>query len=460
MNKRKMQLIGIALVISSILGLISIPRSIPVTINGETQYLNTNAFTVLAALERDGLFVEDTAEITPAGNSLLLGVEEIKVELARPVNIKIYPENQEISLITAERVPEKLLAEADIEFGENDQVLINGNPASLVEPLPYQGDYQLEVRHAVQLKVDDDGQSSLISSSAETLGQAMEESGIRLNQGDRITPELDTALNNDVDVIIQRAKSVVIQIQDQSIEIQTAAETVAEAMAEAGLGLQGSDYSIPDPDQPIPENGQIRLVRVREEVLLTQSNIAFTNEYIQSDQVELDTSEVVQPGEFGVEVSRTRVIYEDDQEMSRIEEITWVAKEPKTQLTGRGTKVQVRTLDTPQGPIEYWRAVNVYATSYSPCRSGADRCYYGTASGQPAAYGAIGVTRAWYNLMVGQKLYVPGYGIGTIADIGGGVPGQYWIDLAYSDDDYVAWYHNITIYFLTPVPDNIPWILP
>jgi uncharacterized protein YabE (DUF348 family) len=460
MNKRKMQLIGIALVISSILGLISIPRSIPVTINGETQYLNTNAFTVLAALERDGLFVEDTAEITPAGNSLLLGVEEIKVELARPVNIKIYPENQEISLITAERVPEKLLAEADIEFGENDQVLINGNPASLVEPLPYQGDYQLVVRHAVQLKVDDDGQSSLISSSAETLGQAMEESGIRLNQGDRITPELDTALNNDVDVIIQRAKSVVIQIQDQSIEIQTAAETVAEAMAEAGLGLQGSDYSIPDPDQPIPENGQIRLVRVREEVLLTQSNIAFTNEYIQSDQVELDTSEVVQPGEFGVEVSRTRVIYEDDQEMSRIEEITWVAKEPKTQLTGRGTKVQVRTLDTPQGPIEYWRAVNVYATSYSPCRSGADRCYYGTASGQPAAYGAIGVTRAWYNLMVGQKLYVPGYGIGTIADIGGGVPGQYWIDLAYSDDDYVAWYHNITIYFLTPVPDNIPWILP
>ncbi|MDO9088367.1 MAG: ubiquitin-like domain-containing protein [Anaerolineaceae bacterium] len=460
MNNRKMQLIGIALVIGSILGLISIPRSIPVTINGETQYLNTNALTVSAALERDGFSFEENDEITPSDSSLLLGVEEIKVELARPVNIKIYPENQEISLITAERIPEKLLAEADIEIGEKDQVLIEGKPANMVEPLPYLGDYQLVVRHAVQISVDDVGQSSMISSSAENLGQALEENDIRLNQGDRISPELDTTLSSDIDVIIQRARPVEIQIQDQKIDIQTAADTVAEAMAEAGLGLQGSDYSIPDSDQPIPEDGQIRLVRVREEVLLTQSTIAYTNEYIQSDQVELDNSEVVQPGEFGVEVTRTRVIYEDDQEVSRIEEITWVAKEPKTQLTGRGTRVQVRTLDTPQGPIEYWRAVNVYATSYSPCRSGVDRCYYGTASGLPAAYGAIGVTRAWYNLMVGQRLYVPGYGIGTVADIGGGVPGQYWIDLAYSDDDYVAWHHNITIYFLTPVPDNIPWILP
>ena len=455
-----MQLIGIALVIGSILGLISIPRSIPVTINGETQYLNTNALTVSAALERDGLSFEENDEITPSENSLLLGVEEITVDLARPVNINVYPENKEINLVTAERVPAELLMQAGIDIGENDQVLIQGEPVDLEEPLPFLGDYQLDVRQAVQLEIDDAGKTMMIFSSEETLEQALDENGIYLNEGDRIEPDARSALNKDLTVVIRRAKPVMIQIQDQTIEIQTAAETVAEALVEAGLGLQGSDYSIPDPDQGIPEDGLIRLIRVREEVLLTQSNLTYTNEYIQSDEVELDTTEIVQPGEFGVEVTRTRVIYEDDQEVSRIEEITWVAKEPKTQMTGRGTKVQVRTLDTPQGQIEYWRAVNVYATSYSPCRSGTDRCYYGTASGLPAAYGAISVTRAWYNLMVGQRLYVPGYGIGTVADIGGGVPGQYWIDLAYSDDDYVAWHHNITIYFLTPVPDNIPWILP
>jgi 3D (Asp-Asp-Asp) domain-containing protein len=225
--------------------------------------------------------------------------------------------------------------------------------------------------------------------------------------------------------------------------------------------LQAADYSIPASQALIPANGKIRVVRVREEFTLTQTNIPFSVDYIQSGEVELDQREVVQAGEFGVEVTRTRVIYEDDQEVSRVEEVTWVAKEPKEQLTGLGTKVVVRTMDTPNGPIEYWRAVNVYATSYSPCRLGIENyCSSGTASGLTAQHGVIAVTRAWYNLMVGQRLYVPGYGIGVVGDIGGGIPGKYWIDLAYSDDDWVAWYHNVTAYFLTPVPDNIPWILP
>ena len=252
-----------------------------------------------------------------------------------------------------------------------------------------------------------------------------------------------------------------IELKDEVIEVNTAAKTVAEALVEGGLALQAADYSIPDAQADIPENGKISVVRVREEFTLTQTNIPFSVDYIQSGEVELDQREVVQAGEFGVEVTRTRVIYEDDQEVSRVEEVTWVAKEPKEQLTGLGTKVVVRTMDTPNGPIEYWRAVNVYATSYSPCRLGIENyCSSGTASGLTAQHGVIAVTRAWYNLMVGQRLYVPGYGIGVVGDIGGGIPGKYWIDLAYSDNDWVAWYHNVTAYFLTPVPDNIPWILP
>ncbi|HSM23298.1 MAG TPA: ubiquitin-like domain-containing protein [Anaerolineaceae bacterium] len=460
MNRRKLQLIGVALVIASILGLIGIPRSIPVTINGETQYIQTNALTVSAALEKDGFVLDEADRISPEGDKLLFGVNEIEIELARQVTITEYPEAVEYNLETVERSPNKILEEAGIPIGGNDRVYKDGNLIDLETVLPYQGDYHLVVRHAVSLSIDDADAQKVISSSLDTLGEVLVENGIFLEDGDRVEPGLNTTLNADLEVKIYRARLFSIQVQDQIIEIYSAARTVAEVLTEADLGLQGMDFSIPDALQPVPDDGVIQIVRVREEVQITQTNIPFGVEFIQSDEVELDKREVVQPGEFGVEVTRTRIIYENEQEVKRVEEVTWLAKEPIDQLTGLGTQVEVRTMDTPQGPIEYWRAVNVYATSYSPCRSGADRCYYGTSSGLPAAYGAIGVTRAWYNLMVGQRLYVPGYGIGTIADIGGGVPGRYWIDLAYSDDDYVAWHHNITVYFLTPVPDNIPWILP
>jgi 3D (Asp-Asp-Asp) domain-containing protein len=136
-----------------------------------------------------------------------------------------------------------------------------------------------------------------------------------------------------------------------------------------------------------------------------------------------------------------------------------ILSEPVNERREYGTKVNVQTLDTPDGPIEYYRAVTVYATSYSPCRSGTSSCITGTSSGRKVEKGVIAVTSAWYNQFGGQSVYVPGYGKAVIADVGGGIPGRRWIDLAYSDDDFEGWSGETTLYFLTPVPANMVWVM-
>ena len=177
------------------------------------------------------------------------------------------------------------------------------------------------------------------------------------------------------------------------------------------------------------------------------------------EEVELDTQQVVQIGEYGLTAKRLRVVYEDGVEVARQTEDEWVAREPKPRIVGYGTKINIRTLQTPDGPIEYWRAVEVYGSTYSPCRSGGDKCYPNTSSGKPVQKGVIAVTLDWYRYMQGLPAYVPNYGFGTIEDVGGGLPDRHWIDLGYSDDDWVGWGGWMTIYFLTPVPSNIMWIL-
>ena len=158
---------------------------------------------------------------------------------------------------------------------------------------------------------------------------------------------------------------------------------------------------------------------------------------------------------------RVRLCNQDGVESGRVSEVAWTAKEPQDQIVGLGINPVVRTVSTPDGTIEYWRAVTVYATSYSPCRLGIpDYCNYTTASGLPVSHGIIAVTRAWYSWMAGQQVYVPGYGKAIVADVGGGIPGRYWIDLAYLDETYVSWARYTTLYFLTPVPASIPWVLP
>ena len=461
MNRKIIILTGAFLVAAALAGFIFIPKNLVVVINGQEQILRSNAFTIAQALEQDGFTLSPEDRIQPGLDASLFTTRRVEITLARPVTILVIPPSVELELFTAERDPLKILVEANLEIGPDDRLLLSSQLVDPSQTLPYQGEYQLTMRKAVQINLNDNGSQQTISSAAATLADALSEASITLTDADHVSLPLDTALDGNLDVEIRRAQPVTILLKDQRLAIQSAAKTVAEALADAGLALQSLDYSIPAEDQPISENGEIRLVRVREEFLLSQTNIPYQVEYIKSDQVELDQMDVVQPGEFGVEVTRTRVVYHDDLEVSKTEEITWVAKEPVDQVTGMGTQVVVRKMDTPNGEIEYWRAVNVYATSYSPCQLGIpDYCSSGTSSGLTVQHGVIAVTRAWYNLLVGQRLYVPGYGIGVIGDVGGGIPGKYWIDLAYSDADYVAWYHNVTVYFLTPIPANIPWILP
>jgi 3D (Asp-Asp-Asp) domain-containing protein len=107
--------------------------------------------------------------------------------------------------------------------------------------------------------------------------------------------------------------------------------------------------------------------------------------------------------------------------------------------------------------LEYWRKLSVYATSYHPSEFS-----YGalTRSGLPLTKGIVAVAASWYNALEMQPVYVPGYGHGIIADSGYGIPGKYWIDLGYDDENWISWHDWTVIYFLTPVPAYVQAILP
>ena len=101
----------------------------------------------------------------------------------------------------------------------------------------------------------------------------------------------------------------------------------------------------------------------------------------------------------------------------------------------------------------------MYATSYSPCRSGGDGCHSGTSSGKSLRKGMVALRYSWYLSLQGQRLYIPGYGFATVEDVCGGCVGKPWIDLGYSDSDYQQWGNSVTVYFLAPVPANVPYDL-
>jgi 3D (Asp-Asp-Asp) domain-containing protein len=184
--------------------------------------------------------------------------------------------------------------------------------------------------------------------------------------------------------------------------------------------------------------------------------------WVSDPDVEIDNIRLVQEGQIGLTKRRYRVVYEDDQEVDRVLEDSWAEQAPVTKTMAYGTKIVIRTMETPDGPIEYWRKMRVYTTSYKP-----------SSCGKPRDHPRYGYTRLGWYLKKGivavdptviplkTKMYVPGYGLARAGDTGGGVKGKF-VDLGYGDDDYQSWHWWSDIYLLTPVPaeHKIRWVLP
>ncbi|MDD5147606.1 MAG: 3D domain-containing protein [Candidatus Daviesbacteria bacterium] len=109
----------------------------------------------------------------------------------------------------------------------------------------------------------------------------------------------------------------------------------------------------------------------------------------------------------------------------------------------RGTKIVWKTLQTPDGEIEYWKKMRVYATHYDSRCPG---CNEWTAIGMRAGKGVIAVDPKVIKLR--SKVYIPGYGRAIAGDTGGAIKGNI-IDLGFDDAKTAGWSARfIDIYLL------------
>jgi uncharacterized protein YabE (DUF348 family) len=450
-----------AAVIVLLFALLSWQKDVVVLADGAAYPVTSRALTVAGAVSDAGLELGPQDQLTPGSLTFLRS--GLIIDVQRAAQVLLRADGQELSLVSTERDPATLLAEFDVELGPEDRLLLAGESQPLDTPIPYSANLLLEVRRAVTISLTEDGQSSQFRSSAPTLGIALAEEGVDLLASDDLKPGPETVLDSDLQATLTRSRPVAITLGDEVFDLRSTAATVGEALAEAGVALQGLDVVEPQEAAPVPEDGHITVHRIYETVSLTQQPIEFSTEWAPDPEIEIDNQSVVQLGQYGVEAQRTRVRYEDGVEVAREDEGSWTLVDPVTQVRGYGTDIVIRSAVVDGVTIEYWRAVTLYVTSYSPCRSGVpDKCYYYTALGDEVKKGIAAVYLDWWYQMGNHTVYVPGYGHAKISDNGAYPDGRPWIDLAYSDDDWVPWGGWYTVYFTTPVPPEyeIIWVLP
>ncbi|GIV84751.1 MAG: hypothetical protein KatS3mg052_1758 [Candidatus Roseilinea sp.] len=447
----------------------------PATIVDGDKVINvrTHQVTVEGALREAGVELLPEDIVLPEKTAPLNRNDTIVIQRAKLVQLSV--DDEEPRLLRTQRTRgSQVLADLGYSLSINDWLSVNGSFDDTLPTAPQPRwasesargssvrlpDARIELRRAVPLTIQEvGGQTRVITTSARTVGEALLQAGFMVYLADRVAPGLGTPVQPGMQVTIERAKPITIWVDGRQLRTRTLHDTVADVLAEMNIVLLEQDYAQPALDAPVVPNAEIRVVRIKREIQIAHEHVPFDTVWEPDPELELDTQVLAQDGAPGVRERRSLVTFEDGLEVKRELIADFVARAPQPRIYKYGTKIVIRTLDTPQGPVQYWRKIRMLATSYSASTAGVSRnkSWYGIARcGQRMRFGIVAVDPRVISL--GSNVYVPGYGIGNACDTGSAIVGKR-IDLGYDDDNLKLWYRWVDVYLLTPVPNQIRYRL-
>lgn len=199
---------------------------------------------------------------------------------------------------------------------------------------------------------------------------------------------------------------------------------------------QGSNSTVEaanDPVNEIPYSQPVVTETKFSEKLEDVTEVIPKKEVIKDDpDTEIGEDKVLDEGSDGKRTKVYKITYYLDEEYSK-ELVSTDVISAKDKLISKGTKIVWRTLDTPDGQIQYWKKMRVYATHYDSKCPG---CNDWTAIGMKAGKGVIAVDPSVIKLR--SNIYIPGYGRAVAGDTGGAIKGNI-IDLGFDDARTAGW---------------------
>lgn len=444
--------IGFALYLSADKSYTVYDGSIPVTVSGRFQ-------TVTEVIEAAAISLRPEDRVNPALDETADPETAIQIERAKPVMILTADGAQ--TIWTQEENLQSFLAESGIQLQADQQILIDQQPVAQ-ENLAQQAvpSAVAVVPREISVSLVDGQQQQEIVTRAETVAGLLQEAGMPLEELDRVDPAPGARLVDGAIITIERAIPVTLRVDGQVLQMRGQFHTPADVLREAGVSLGEGDHTSPAVETALQAGDTVEVIRVTNEYRFEDEEIPYQTVYQPSEELDLDSKAVLSNGAPGTLRRRYRLNFENGVQIGETLEEEWVEVEPVNQVIGYGTKITLNTIDTPEGPREYWRVVRMRATAYTAASSGKapDHPNYGiTASGRPAGTGVVAADP--HVVPFRSEVYVPGYGIGYVGDTGGGVKGR-WIDLGYDEDELVTWNGYADVYYLTPVPEDINYLIP
>ena len=260
--------------------------------------------------------------------------------------ISVYDQGADYSFLTKETTIGAALREAGITLDDRDSV----EPSREEELVA--ATYQVNIYRARPIIVVDGPVRLKILSAHQTAEQIASDAGIPLKDEDRTDFSLATNFTSDGAgqiLTISRAREITLDLYGKTTPLRTQAATIQELLKEKNITLAAPDRLSHPTTTPIHEGMSIRIWREGVQTLSVEEDIAPPLRLIYDLNQPLGYRAVQSAGTVGLRTITYQVEIRDGEELSRVRLSAVTTREPKEQTEVIGLRNDGRGLTAAKG---------------------------------------------------------------------------------------------------------------
>lgn len=322
--------------------------------------------------------------------------------------------------------PDLILGRSCVEVNKEDTVIFDYFDAQVRESI-------IIVTKPRDVSIYDDGKLYKVVTVSGTIGDAIEKSGIKLKEGDKLSLGKKVPITEEIKVDIDRAFTVTVICDGRKQKIKTTDCTVKDLLSKAGIVLGDEDIVSPKLSKKLTQNTKVQVKRVTYKDSKKTVDIEYETVVKYDDSMYEEQVYVKRKGQNGKKVKYYKNKYIDGKYVSKKHIKTEITKDPVSKVVVWGSKPSLYggdvakrvisdltppykiDMDENNRPIKYKKKIVGKATAY--CTGTV------TSTGRRAQEGVVAVDPR--EIPYGSKLYIVSsdnryvYGYAIAGDTGG-----------------------------------------